>query len=134
MKQRVIIAAAVVVVAAAAVFIMMSRDSKPSTFVVSGGNLEIKGSFGTTLPIDGISSLELKDSIPAVTSKDNGSGLGSKCKGSFTLEGGIKARLYADTSKPPFVYFVQDGIAYYLNSDTQQKTQELFDQLKAIVK
>jgi hypothetical protein len=36
-----------------------------------------------------------------------------------------------DASKQPFVSFVQGGTVFYINSDTPEKTQELYDQLNA---
>jgi hypothetical protein len=134
MKLKLIMAVLIVAAAAIVIFVMMSGINKPSVFVVNGSNLEIQGSFGTVVPISGISSLEMKDSMPAITYKTNGSGLGSVYKGEFTLDGGAKARLYMDTSKPPFISFSYDGTVFYINSDTRQKTQGLYDELKAAIK
>ncbi len=94
-------------------------------------NLQIQGSFGISVPLDDISGLTLKNEIPAIGTRTNGSGLGSHYKGEFTLQDGTKARLYVDASKQQFVSFVQGGTAFYINSDTPEKTQELYDQLKA---
>jgi hypothetical protein len=130
MKSKVLIAVVLVLVIAAAIFWMISLEQKPTVFLLDGNNLQIQGSFGVNVPLDEISGLELKNEMPAIGTKTNGSGLGSKYKGEFTLKDGTKARLYADASKPPFVSFMQGDTVFYANSDTPEKTQELYDRLK----
>ncbi|NMC56704.1 MAG: hypothetical protein GYA50_05750 [Eubacteriaceae bacterium] len=134
MKKSLILGIAILVVVAAGVFFMMNRDSKSSAYEIKDGNFVISGSFGTTVKLSEITGLELTDKIPQITYKSNGSGLGSVFKGEFTLEGSVKARLYVDTSVPPFIKFVYNNITFYINSDTAQKTNELFEQLKSAVK
>jgi hypothetical protein len=134
MKLKAIIAVIIVAVFVVGFYLLLSGSGKPASFTVNGEALEIKGLFGTTVPIAEISSLELTDSMPAIVYKNNGSGLGSVNKGEFTLEGEVQARLYMDKSKPPFIHFTQGGTAFYLNSETEQKTRELFDQLSSAMK
>jgi hypothetical protein len=131
MKSKFLIAAVLIVVIAAGVFWMISMEQKPTVFLVDENSLQIQGSFGVTVPLQDISGLELKNEMPAIGTKTNGSGLGSHYKGEFTLQDGTKARLYVDASKQPFVSFVQGGTVFYINSDTPEKTQELYDQLNA---
>ena len=133
MKIKFLLAIVLVLVIAAAVFWMISRDQQPAGFLLEGGDLQIQGSFGITVPLDEISGLEIKNEIPAIGTKTNGSGLGSHYKGEFTFTDGTKARLYADSSMPPFVSFMHSGTVYYINSETPEKTQELYDRLKAVI-
>lgn len=134
MKKSLILGIAILIVVAAGVFFMMSRDSKVAAYEIKDGSFVISGSFGTTVPLSEITDLALTDKIPQITYKSNGSGLGSVFKGEFTLEGSVKARLYVDTSVPPFIKFVYNNTTFYINSDTAQKTNELYEQLKSAVK
>lgn len=134
MKKSLTLAIAILIVVAAGVFFMMSRDSKAAAYEIKDGNFVISGSFATIVPLSQITGLELTDKVPQITYKSNGSGLGSVFKGEFTLEGNVKARLYVDTSVPPFIKFVHNNTIFYVNTDTAQKTNELFEQLKSAVK
>jgi hypothetical protein len=134
MKPRIILAIVMVIVIALVLFLIVNGDSKVSTCEIKDGNLKINGSFSVTVPVAEISALELKDTIPKIATKTNGSGLGSVCKGEFKFVDGRKARLYVDASKPPFISFTQGTTVFYINTETPGKTKELFDQLKAVVK
>jgi hypothetical protein len=130
LKSKIIIVIVLLLVIATILVFFISRDGKESTFLVSNGNLEIKSSFGITVPLAEISGLELKNEMPAIGQKTNGMGLGSRYKGEFTFTDGTKARLYVDASKPPFITFMHGSTIFYINTDTPGKTQELFAQLK----
>jgi hypothetical protein len=134
MKSRILIGAAIVIAAAAAVFFMMTRDSKPSPFEISEGNLVIGGSFGVTVPLADIADLDLTDVPPEIGTKTNGAGLGSMYKGEFELKDGTKARLYIDASKPPFIVFRNGDTIFYLNSGTPEETQALYQKLSEGIK
>ena len=131
MKVKNAIALVLIVVIAAVVIWMVSTEQRPTGFLLDGGNLQIQGSFGVTVPLNEITGLEMKDAVPAIGKKTNGSGLGSKYKGAFELADGTKARLYVDASKPPFISFQQGGTFFYINAGTPEETRGLFDQLKA---
>lgn len=134
MKQKLVLVVTLLIVIALVLFLMMNGDSKVSPVEVKDGSLKISGSFGVTVPVSEITALEMKDTLPAISRKTNGSGLGKVFKGEFTLAGDIKSRLYVDASKPPFVSFMQGGLVFYVNCDTPEKTQALYDQLKPLVK
>jgi hypothetical protein len=108
---------------------LLLKDSKPSAVEIKDGNLIISGSFGLTVPISGISDLKMTESPPKITSRTNGSGIGTVYKGEFRLEGNIKARIYADASKPPFMTFYYDGTVFYINLGTAEELQALYGQL-----
>ena len=127
-----LIAGAVIIAAAAiAVALMMTNDSKDAQFSVDDSALNITCSFGVTVPLDEIESLELTQDVPQVASKDNGAGLGSMQKGQYTLEGGVKARLYIDEEAPVFIRFSHGGEVYYLSAESEDATRALFEQLIA---
>jgi hypothetical protein len=130
MKHKFFIAAGLIVVIALGVFIMMLGDSKPSSFELKDGNLVIGGSFGVSVPLSGISGLGLADIPPKIETKTDGAGLGTVYKGEFTLDGGVKARLYYDALKPPFITFSSGGTVFYINAATPEETQALYQQLE----
>ncbi len=132
-KVSLIITAIIVVVVAVVVGTMMTADSKAATFELKDGNLVITCSFGTSVPINEISSLELTDTAPDIKTRTNGAGIGSMQKGEYLLADGSKARLYVDTSASLFIRFVHSDTVFYINSDSAEATQSLFAELEAAV-
>ncbi len=133
MKSKWAIAATVVIAIGVivAIALMMNRDSQPAQYSIEDGQLIISCSFGVSVPVDEIGELTLTETAPEIETKTNGSGLGSMQKGEYRLVGGDNARLYIDTSIPLFVRFMHDNTVYYLNAETQEATQSLYDQIKA---
>ena len=131
MKSKLILAVVIVLVFTTALYFFISKDSKESTILFGDKNLEIKGSFGITIPLAELRNLELRNDLPAIGRKTNGLGLGSKYKGEFTFVDGTKARLYVDASKPPFISFAQNDTVFYINTDTPEKTRDLYVQLQS---
>jgi hypothetical protein len=132
-KWAVIAAGVIIVAVAIVVVIMMSTDSKPASYEIKDGELVITCSFGVSVPLEEITSLELTQDAPQVASKTNGAGIGSMQKGEYLLQDGSKARLYIDDEMPPFICFMQGDTVFYLNSDSPEATQALFDELAAAV-
>jgi hypothetical protein len=126
MKPKLFIAVGLIVVITVVVGFMLLKDSKPSAIEIKDGNLIISGSFGLTVPVSGISDLNITEAAPKIASRTNGSGIGTVYKGEFRLEGSIKARIYADASKPPFITFNEDNTIFYINLATAEETQALY--------
>lgn len=129
MKHNVFIGAGIIVVVASVVFIMILKINKPSSFDIKDGDFIIGGSFGVTVPMTGIADLELSDVPPTIVTRTNGSGVGTIYKGEFTLDGNVKSRLYIDASKPPFIIFNYNGTVFYINLETPEETQTLYEKL-----
>ncbi len=132
-KIAIIITSVIVIAVVIVVAVMMSTDSNPAAFDIKDGSLVITCSFGTTVPLSEISSLEFTDTAPDIKTKTNGAGIGSMQKGEYLLADGSKARLYIDTSASAFVRFVQGDTVFYLSADSAEATKELFAQLDAAV-
>ncbi len=133
MKNKWAIAAGIVIVAGVfiAVALMMSRDSKSAEYGIQDGQLVITCAFGVSVPLDEIENLTLTNAAPDIASKTNGAGIGTMQKGEYLLTDGSKARLYADTSLSPFIRFTQGDTVYYLNADSAEATETLYDEIAA---
>jgi hypothetical protein len=129
MKWKIFLTAGIIIVVAIILVITFSKSSKPSSFDVKDGQLSISGAFGTNVALDEIEGLQLTELPPEVKTRTNGSGLGTKLKGEFLLKDDIKARLYIDTSKPPFIAFTAGGTVFYIGLDTKEATEALYQQL-----
>ncbi len=132
-KWAIIVAGLIIVAVAVVIVMMMSTDSKPAVYEIKDEELIITCSFGVSVPLEDITSLELTKDGPQIATKTNGAGIGSMQKGEYLLTDGSKARLYIDDEMPPFIRFMQGDTVFYLNSDSKEATQALFDELQAAI-
>lgn len=121
---------AVVVFIAIGVGVLLSFSNKPAEYALENGILNISGMYGQEVAINKINSLELKDTMPEVLAKTNGSALGTMLKGYFKLEGIDKAKLFVDTSKPPFIFVKTNSMTIILNCEESEKTKALHEKLE----
>lgn len=129
MKIKLLLGAALVVIIALFVIVMITKDSKSSVIEMNGGNLVISGSFGTTVPLDAITGLDQVNIPPQIAKKTNGLGIGTIYKGEFQLTDEKKARLYIDTANPPFIVFYYDDVVFYINLETSDETNALYEKI-----
>ncbi len=125
-KVVMLLTIAVLAVVAGGAAILLNSSSKAPEYTVDSGIFKISGMYGTEIPLNKISNLALKESMPEVTYKSNGSGLGTIYMGHFELEGIKKARLFVDTSKPPFIYFEYESESYFINCKDSEETADLY--------
>jgi len=110
--------------------VLLHFSSKPAEYTLGNGILNISGMYGQEIPINEICNLEIRDTIPEVLTKTNGSGLGTMMKGYFKLKDIGAAKLFVDTSKPPFVYVKTDSIIMILNCEESENTKAFYEKLK----
>jgi hypothetical protein len=131
MKNKWAIAATIIITIAVIITVafMMNRDSQSAEYQFEDGKLTISCSFGVSVPLDEIEGLTLTETAPQIETKTNGAGIGSMQKGEYRLSDGSDARLYIDTSVPLFISFLQGNTVYYLNAESIDATQILYDKI-----
>jgi hypothetical protein len=117
------------VITAIGVSILLYSSSRPTAYSVESGILKISGMYGQEVSIYKISELELKDTMPEVLLKTNGSALNTILKGNFRLRDIGATKLFIDKSKPPCVYLKWDSNVFFINCEDSEKTKELFNKL-----
>lgn len=110
--------------------VLLNFSSKPAEYTLENGIFNISGMYGQEVAINKINSLELKDTMPEVLTRTNGSALGTTLKGYFKLKDIGKAKLFVDTSKPPFIYVKTNSITIILNCEESEKTKAFHEKLK----
>ena len=75
---------------------MMLIWTKPEDINIDNGSLCIPGNYATEVRLNDIRMIELLDSLPEITARTNGIGLGNINKGHFRLEGVGACRLYVN--------------------------------------
>ena len=109
--------------------VLIYHSNKPTEFTVTNGYLQIHGLYGERVNIDEVNEISLKDSMPSIKYKSNGSSLGSKKKGIFILEGFESAKLFVDDSKPPFIFINTNSKLIILNCINPEQTKVLHSAL-----
>ena len=104
-------------------------SNKPAEYSIQDGSLRISGEYGEEIKISDIIGITMKEQIPKIQLKTNGSALGSKMKGYFNLKDIGRAELFVDTKKPPFIYInVKSGLRI-VNTEEPTQTDQLYDKL-----
>lgn len=127
------IALAVILIAGISLFVFFLGQStnKETEVVITATSFEVKGMFGGTYGFDKVTAIEMKDTIPAVGKKINGSGLGEVMKGSFEVEGLGECKLYVLSKSGPFLYVLADGEYVIMNYKDKANTEMLYNNLLA---
>ena len=104
-------------------------SNKPADYSIQDGTLRISGEYGEEIKISDIVGITMKEQIPEIQLKTNGSALGSEKKGYFNLKDIGRAKLFVDTQKPPFIFInVKSGLRI-VNTEVPTETTKLYDEL-----
>lgn len=104
-------------------------SNKPAEFDLGDEYFQIKGIYGETIQIEDISDISLSDELPNIIFKNNGYSMGSIKKGNFKLESIGNAKLFVDTSVPPFIYIKRNDTFVILNCEEEKQTRILYQEL-----
>ena len=104
---------------------------QPTNITITDNTLKINGLYGETVAFESIEQVTLLDQLPEISMRTNGSAIGSQLKGHFKFKNGMKAKLFVDSSKPPFISFVSNDLRIIFNLDTKEETENLFEQLQS---
>lgn len=101
----------------------------PAEYFIQEGTLKISGLYGEEIKITDIVSITIKEEIPEIQFKSNGSALGSVKKGYFKLKDIGQAKLFVDSRKPPFIFVnVKSGLRI-LGTKEPAETEKLYEKL-----
>lgn len=114
--------------------LLLYFSDQPANIVIDEHQLSISGMYGEKIPFEAIEELALYEDLPKILMRSNGSSLGTKKKGYFKLEGIEKAKLFLDTSKPPFIFLHYNDKILVFNCDDPEGTKALYKKLSLKVK
>lgn len=124
-----ILAGSLVLVMVVAIFVV-SSGSKPS-ITVENQSIKISGFYGISAPLSEVTSIELKDNIPAIVQKSNGLDLGAIYKGDFVLKDIGRARLFLRSPEGPFIFIQTKKYPVIINFSDQEETAGTYRMLKS---
>lgn len=109
-------------------FYAVTKESNPTTYIISNGNFKIATAFGQTIKISDITKIQIKNYLPGSLSRIAGYGNGSIVKGKCSSDIG-NVTLYVDTSQHTFIYLTTKSGIVILNDQTTAKTESLYNTL-----
>jgi flagellar basal body-associated protein FliL len=115
--------------------VIVVRGGRPPVYTVSmeDGTFSIESMYGLDVALSDIKSVELKTELPGNLSRTNGyGGFGSVLKGHCSSDIG-PVTVFLDTAVPPFIYLTTTDGNLILNTDTEEKTSVLYNELLAAV-
>ena len=130
-RSKIIIGAVIgfLVITFAGVGVLMYFSNKPAEIIIINETLRISGLYGEEIKLSEIRSITIKEEIPDIITKKNGSAIGSKLKGYFNLKDIGQAKLFVDTNNPPFIFLDLKSGLRILNMDNPEKTKKLYESL-----
>ena len=112
-------------------FFLSMKTTKEADMVITRETFEIKAMYGSTFKFSDVTSIELKDNMPAVGKKVDGSGLGESKKGYFEVDGMGKCLLFIHADKGPFLYINVSNTHIIMNYKDGIKTKQVYQDLIA---
>lgn len=106
-------------------------SSKHAEYSIQGEVLKISGLYGEEIRLSEIEEIIIKDQMPEIQTKNNGSALGSIKKGYFKLKDIGQAKLFLNSENPPVIFMDVKSGFLILNTSEPEKTQELYELLLA---
>ncbi len=130
-KTKVMIGVVVVftILTLAGVGTLLYFSNKPAEYSIQDGTLRISGEYGEEIKISDIVGIMIKEQIPVIQLKTNGSALGSKKKGYFDLKDIGQAKLFVDTQKPPLIFINLKSGLRIVNTEEPMETAKLYNEL-----
>ncbi|MBV7439982.1 DUF3784 domain-containing protein [Weeksellaceae bacterium TAE3-ERU29] len=106
-------------------------DFRENKLITTPQALKIEGSYGETIEINQIKSIELVNKIPEISYKVNGASLGTMSKGYFKTQNGEKVKLILNNSdNSPYILIIKkDGEKIYYSSKSDSDSI-LFNEIK----
>jgi hypothetical protein len=109
------------------VLFFFSLQATKVTFLEEG--IKIHGMYGNVYEWETIETTLLKDELPTIEMRTNGSALGSKLKGYFRTKELGTVKLFVDKKKSPFIYLeTSEGKAIF-NMDSEDETKDIFEEI-----
>lgn len=94
-------------------------------------SVKISGMYGREIPASEIVSVELLEQMPSAR-RINGSDTGRYLTGHFQLKNGEKCMVFVRADMPPFIEMRTTNNLYFLNASDKEKTEEIYEQIKAL--
>ncbi|CZQ84732.1 DUF3784 domain-containing protein [Trichococcus ilyis] len=127
--KQLAVPAAITVVTFIFVAVLLFFSSRSTEVSVFEEGIEIHGMYGEVYTWETIESVELKEELPTIEMRTNGSALGSNLKGHFRTRELGSVKLFVDAQEPPFIYLETDGGITIFNLENADETKGIFEEI-----
>lgn len=127
--KQLAVPAAITVVTFIFVAVLLFFSSRSTEVSVLEEGIEIHGMYGEVYTWETIESVELKEELPTIEMRTNGSALGLNLKGHFRTRELGSVKLFVDAQEPPFIYLETDGGITTFNLENADETKGIFEEI-----
>jgi len=127
--KQLAVPAAITVVTFIFVAVLLFFSSRSTEVSVLEEGIEIHGMYGEVYTWETIESVELKEELPTIEMRTNGSALGSNLKGHFRTRELGSVKLFVDAQEPAFIYLETDGGITIFNLENADETKGIFEEI-----
>ncbi|WP_433957410.1 DUF3784 domain-containing protein [Cytobacillus horneckiae] len=99
------------------------------TLKTTNSGFEITGMYGEEWDYANVVNVELMDSLPDVTWRQNGVGLPTLSKGYFKVEGYGSSLLFIQHQSPPYLYIETDERPIFINDKDPSVTKKWYEEI-----
>jgi hypothetical protein len=103
---------------------------KEPNVIVNGENITFTGIYSSSIPVDQIKKMEVREKLPHISKRTNGFALGNRYKGNFKIDKDSPVILYVSNSFEPVIYLELSNQQLYFNLKNRTRTNEIFEELK----
>lgn len=129
-KLKLIFTVAFLVIVGILVSVLLYQSYQSIEIIVTEDRFIIKGMYGEKIAYEDIKDVALIQEIPRITARTNGSAIGERRKGHFRLKDLGAAKLFLESSRPPYLYIERPGKKpIIINFVDKEKTEEVYRDL-----
>ena len=105
---------------------------KAPEIIIKNNYINVSGGTNITIPKEKVKSIDLVEKMPEILLRTNGVSIGRIRKGSYKLEGDLKAQLFITGKDNLYIEIItdEDISHYYINYKNGEDTIEAYNKLK----
>ncbi len=100
--------------------------------VLNDAGIEIKGMYGDFYAWESLEKMELKQELPTITLRNNGSSLAGHLKGRFKTKEYGNVTLFVEKNIPVYIYMTIDSKVTIINLISADKTLALYQEMESL--
>lgn len=113
------------------IIVFLGRDLQENKLILNSNSIEFEGSYGETVPLNTIKSIELVPEKPKINRRTNGFSLGTIKKGYFKTDQGETVKLILNGDNKPYILLTKlDGKKIYYSAK-EESNEKLFEKIKS---
>ena len=127
--RQLILPISIVTVTIIFVVVLMFFSSQATKVTLLEEGLQIHGMYGEVYKWEAIEKVVMKEELPNIEMRTNGSALGSNLKGHFRTTEFGSVKLFVNTQKPPFIYLHTADRIVIFNMENSDQSQRLYKEI-----